>query len=66
VVGPWRVQLKAAVGAASVVVGLVLGQDRPQVPLAEDDILSGQSSCVSVLDCEITGSCNSLYACSPR
>jgi hypothetical protein len=32
-----RVQLAAAMGAASVVVGLVLGQDRPQVPLAEDE-----------------------------
>ena len=31
-----RVQLAAAVGPASVVVGLVLGQDRAQVPRAED------------------------------
>jgi hypothetical protein len=31
-----RVEMAAAVGAASVVVGLVLGQDQPQMPLAED------------------------------
>jgi hypothetical protein len=36
VVGSGRVQLAAAMGATSVVVGLVLGQDRPQLPLAED------------------------------
>ena len=30
-------QLAAAVGAPSVVVGLVLGQDRPQMSLAEDE-----------------------------
>ena len=36
VVGLRRVQLAAAVGPASVVVGLVLGQDGAQVPLAED------------------------------
>jgi hypothetical protein len=35
-VGPERAKLAAAVGSASVVVGLVLGQDRPQMPLAED------------------------------
>ena len=35
-VGPGRVQLAAAMGPAPVVMGLVLGQDRPQVPLAED------------------------------
>ena len=32
-----RAQLAAAVGAASVVMGFVLGQYRPQVPLAEDE-----------------------------
>ena len=31
-----RAELAAAMGASSVVVGLVLGQDRPQMPLAED------------------------------
>jgi hypothetical protein len=36
VVGPGRVELEAAMGAASVVVDLVPGQDRPQMPLAED------------------------------
>jgi hypothetical protein len=35
-VGSRRVQLATAMGSASVVVGLVLGQDRPQVSLAED------------------------------
>ena len=29
-------ELAAAMGAASVVVALVLGQDRPQMPLADD------------------------------
>ena len=36
VVGPGRVELAAAMGAAPVAMGLVLGQDRPQMPLAED------------------------------
>jgi hypothetical protein len=36
VVWPGRAELAAAMGAASVVVGLVLGQDRPQMPLAKD------------------------------
>jgi len=36
VVGPGRVELAAAVGASSVVVSLIVGQDRPQMPLAED------------------------------
>jgi hypothetical protein len=36
VVGARRVQLAAAVGSASVVMGLVLGQDRAHVPLTED------------------------------
>jgi hypothetical protein len=40
VVGSWLVQLAAAVGSASVVVGLVLGQNRPQVPFAEDEHLA--------------------------
>ena len=37
VVGPRRVQLAAAVVSAPVVVGLIFGQDRPQVPFAEDE-----------------------------
>jgi hypothetical protein len=36
VVGPGRAELAAAMGTTSVVMGLVLGQDCPQVPLAED------------------------------
>ena len=36
VVWPGRVQLSAAVGSSSVVVGLVIGQDRTQVALAAD------------------------------
>jgi hypothetical protein len=36
VVGPGRVELTAAMGTTPVVMGLVLGQDRPQMPLAED------------------------------
>jgi len=36
VVGPGWVELAAAMGASAVVVGLVLGQDRPQMPLGED------------------------------
>ncbi len=36
VVGPRRPELAAAVRPPSVVVGLVLGQDRTQMPLAED------------------------------
>ena len=35
-VGPGRAELAAAMGASSVVVSLILGQDRPQMPLAED------------------------------
>ncbi len=35
-VGPGRAELAAAMGSSSVVVGLVLGQDRPQMSLAED------------------------------
>jgi hypothetical protein len=37
VVGPGRVELPAAMGSPPVVMGLVLGQDRPQMPLAEDE-----------------------------
>jgi hypothetical protein len=37
VVGSRRVQLAAAVGSVAVVVGFVVGQDGPQVPLAEDE-----------------------------
>ena len=33
---PGRVELAAAMGTTSVVMGLVLGQDRPQMTLAED------------------------------
>jgi len=36
VIGPRRAELAAAVGSPSVVVGRVPGQDRPQVPSAED------------------------------
>jgi hypothetical protein len=36
VVGPRRAEFAAAVGAPPVVMGLVLGQDRSQMPLAED------------------------------
>jgi hypothetical protein len=32
VVGPGRVELTAAMGTTSAVMGLVLGQDRPQMP----------------------------------
>ncbi len=35
-VGPRRAELAAAMGTTSVVMGLVLGQDRPQMTLAED------------------------------
>jgi len=41
VVGPGRAELAAAMGTSSVVMGLVLGQDGPQVPLAEDQHLVG-------------------------
>jgi hypothetical protein len=37
VIGPGRAELAAAMGTTSVVMGLVLGQDRPQVPSAEDE-----------------------------
>ena len=37
VIRPGRPELAAAVGSSSVVVGFILGQDRPQVPLAEDE-----------------------------
>ena len=36
VVGPGRAELAAAMGTSPVAVVLVLGQDRPQMPLAED------------------------------
>ena len=36
-VGPGRAEMAAAMGSAPVVMALVLGQDRPQVPLAEDE-----------------------------
>ena len=35
-VGPGRPELEAAMGAPSVVVGLVLGQAQQQMPFAED------------------------------
>ena len=35
--GPGRVELAAAMGASSVVMGLVLGQDCPQMPLSDND-----------------------------
>jgi hypothetical protein len=37
VIGPGRAELAAAVRSAPVVMALVLGQDRPQVPFAEDE-----------------------------
>jgi hypothetical protein len=36
VIGPTRAELAAAVGPPPVLMALVLGQDRPQVPFAED------------------------------
>jgi len=36
VIGPGRAELLAAMGPPPVVVYRVLGQDRPQMPLAED------------------------------
>ena len=36
VVGPGRAEVTATMGASSVVVGYILGQDRPQMSLAED------------------------------
>jgi hypothetical protein len=36
VAGPGRAELAAAMRALSVVMALVLGQDRPQMPFAED------------------------------
>ena len=36
VIGPGRAKLAAAMGPSSVVVGLVTGQDRPQVSFADD------------------------------
>ena len=37
VVGPGRAKLAVAMGSLSVVMALVLGQDRPQVPFAEGE-----------------------------
>jgi hypothetical protein len=42
VVGPGRAELPAAMGPPAVVVGRVLIQDRPQMPLAEDQHLVGE------------------------
>ncbi len=42
-VGPGRAELAAAMGPSSVVLGLVLGQDQPQVPLAEDQLWGARS-----------------------
>jgi hypothetical protein len=36
VVGSWWAELAAAIRSPSVVVGLTLGQDHPQVPFAEE------------------------------
>ena len=36
-VGPGRAGLAAAMGSPPVVMGLILGRDRPQMPLAEDE-----------------------------
>ena len=41
VVGPGRAELPAAVGAPPVVMGRILGQDRLQMPFAEDQHLVG-------------------------
>jgi hypothetical protein len=46
VIGPGRAELTAPMGPPSVVTGLVLGRDRPQMPFAEDqhpvfDLLAG-------------------------
>src|SRR6266496_6240279 len=43
VVGTGRAELTAAMRAAPVVVGLILSQDRPQMPLAEISIRSATS-----------------------
>ena len=40
VIGARRAELAAAMGPPPVVVGLVLGQDGPQMPFAEDHIRS--------------------------
>ncbi len=40
-VGPGRAEMAAAMGAPPVVMDLVLGQDRPQMPFAEDEHLVG-------------------------
>jgi hypothetical protein len=40
VIGPRRAELAAAMRSPSVVMALVLGQDRPQMPFAEDHIQS--------------------------
>jgi hypothetical protein len=37
VVGPGRAELAAAMRSPPVVMGFILGQDRPQMPLAEDE-----------------------------
>jgi hypothetical protein len=47
VIGPGRVELEAAMGPPSVVVGRVLVQDRPQMPLAEIQVRS-VTSCRAV------------------
>jgi hypothetical protein len=41
VVGPGRAELAAAMGSPPVVMGLIPGQDRPQMPLSEDEHLVG-------------------------
>ena len=35
-IGPGRAELAAAMGAPPVVMGLILGHDRPQMPFTED------------------------------
>ena len=57
VVGPGRVELAAAMGTTSVVMGLIPGQDRPQMPLAGTlpdaflpDLASAASGYVCPLD----------------
>jgi hypothetical protein len=44
VIGPGRAELAAAVRAPPVVMGLVVGQDRPEMPLAEDEPPAGELS----------------------
>ena len=42
VIGPGRAELAAAVGSPPVLMRLILGQGRPQVPFIEDEHLVGE------------------------